>query len=322
MKTKQFFTLAALLVLLLGMILSGCKKEKTNKLPEDSSTLQQVTKDENQVQDATDDAFNDVNLLLSSSSSSQLKSSFLWGGPCNVTVDSPTVIGDTIIYHIRYHGNNCHQTVSRYGVVEVKKNLNTNWYMPNATVFVTFINDTITRLASGKSLILNGKKRFENVTGGVIWQLGNGISSITHKISGNLIATFDDGTIRTWHISRLRTFTGTPPLPTDTVGHLILTEDGFGNEGGYDKLCVWGTNRNGEEFYTQINESVVHKQDFNFDPCSGVKVFQIPGKSKKATVTFGFDDNNQPVTCDTWPDRYRVDWEVNGQTGTVYLPLH
>jgi hypothetical protein len=321
MKTRSLIAFAALLAVSLALILSGCSKNKNNGIPGDSSSLQQLTKDENQVQNATDDVLNDVNLVLSGTPTNGFKSVSLWGGPCNATVDSAVVVNDSITYYIRYHGPNCPGTVTRNGLVQVRKKVGTHWYMPHATVIVTFINDTITHVTSGKSMILNGRKTFENVNGGVIWQLGNGVESVVHKISGDLQATFDDGTTRTWHVTRLRTLTGTPPTPT-TDGHLVLTEDGFGTADGYEKLAVWGVNRNGENFYTQITQPVVHKQDCTWDPCFGIKIHQIPGKNKKATVTFGFDDNNEPVTGDQCPTRYRVDWEVNGNTGTLFLPLH
>jgi len=100
-----------------------------------------------------------------------------------------------------------------------------------------------------------------------------------------------------------------------------MTIDGFGSEGEYSNLVMWGINRHGENFYIQIDQSVVHKQTCEWDPVSGIKVMSIPGDGKKSTVTYGYDDNNQPVTGNECPTRFRVDWQKGTHSGTIYLPL-
>lgn len=127
-------------------------------------------------------------------------------------------------------------------------------------------------------------------------------------------ASFDNGTSRSWNVARQLTYTGTP-------GQIVLSIDGFGSSGEFQNLVVWGTNRQGEEFYTQIVQSVVCRQACDWDPVSGIKIHQIPADSKSATITFGFDSNNQPVTGSDCPTRYRIDWQKNNQSGTSYLPL-
>jgi hypothetical protein len=129
-----------------------------------------------------------------------------------------------------------------------------------------------------------------------------------------MTASFDNGTSRAWNVARQLTYTGTP-------GQFVLTVDGFGTSGEFANLVVWGTNRQGEEFFTQITQSVVHKQTCDWNPVSGIKIHQIPSDSKSATITFGFDSNNQPVVGDDCPTRYRIDWQKNNQSGTRYLPL-
>lgn len=306
MKTKNVIKLAAILIAVIGISFAGCKKEKNDEV--NTTSLQQLTKDENMIQGASDDVLNDANNVLSGGGKSIL------GLPCNVTIDSATIIGDTIIYHLIFHGANCAGTVLRYGDVYLKKNINTHWYQAGATVAVKFVHLKLTKVASGKSVIISGSKVFTNVSGGFIVNL-NGSNSVVYKITGSITAKFEDSTTRVWNIARQRTFTGTFP------GQLVETTDGFGAANGYSSLVVWGTNRDGEDFYTQITQSVVHKQACGWDPVSGVKIYQIPSDSKKATVTFGYDDNNQLVTNGNCPTRYKVDWEKNGNSGTAYIQL-
>ncbi|MEI6898360.1 MAG: hypothetical protein WCL00_00665 [Bacteroidota bacterium] len=307
MKILKF---TVILIALTGLTLSGCKKDKQNNLSADSSTLQQLSKDENTVTNVSDQTLNDVNTLLSGGSSLKSTESV----PCNAWIDSIAVSNDTITKYIHYNGLSCNGTHFRTGKIEVKKRVGTNWHDAGATVIVTYINFSITKVATGKTLVLNGTKTFQNVTGGYLFQLGNGYSSIVHKVSGYMVATFDDNSTRTWYIARQKTFTG-------TIGQLVLTVDGFGQSGSFSNLVVWGTNRNGDNFYTQITQSVAHKEVCDWDPCSGIKVHQIPSKDKKATLTFGYDNNNQLITNGDCPTKYKLDWEIGTNSGTLYLFL-
>jgi hypothetical protein len=235
--------------------------------------------------------------------------------PCNATVDSTAIVNDTITIYITYNGLNCNGTRFRTGQVEIKKHVGMRWYQQGATVMIRHINFTITKVSNQKSITLNGIKVHKNVSGGVIWQLGNGINAIVHRTWGHVNVTFDNGTSKTWNVARQKTYTGNPP------NHLILTTDGFGSAGGFDNLVVWGINRQGEDFYTQIIQPVVHRQVCDWDPCSGIKKHSIPADSKSATLTFGYNSNNQPITGNECPTKYRVDWQKNNQSGTVYLWL-
>ena len=310
MKTRNLIHLTFLVIALIGLSFTGCKKDKTDKSTVDPASMQQLANDETAVQNASDQAMNDVDLVLSDNS---LNSKGINPLPCNATLNITTV-NDTIIFTITYHGKSCDSLRIRTGQVEIKKHVGTNWNQAGATVIVKHINFTITKVSNQKTITLNGTKTHENVSGGVIWQLGNGVTSIVHKTWGHEVVTFSDNTTRTWNVARQRTFTGTPTT-------LILTLDGFGSAANYNNLVVWGTNRQNENFYTQITQSVILRQVCDWDPCSGVKIHQIPSDSKSATLTFGYNSNNQPITGDACPTKFRVDWQKNNNSGTVYLWL-
>jgi hypothetical protein len=309
MKATKFLKIGVILIAVIGLTFAGCKKEKQNDQTPDSSSMQQLSKDDNAMENASDEALNDVNTLLSGGN---LKSTDFW--PCHATIDSTAVVNDTITFFITYNGLNCKGNLSRTGKVEIKKKVGTHWHDIGATVIVTCIDLQITKVSNGKSIKLNGTKTFQNMTGGFIWQLGNQYSSIVHKIWGVINVTFDDNTTRTWNIARQRTFTG-------TMGQLLMTIDGFGTEGSYNNLVVWGINRNGETFYTQIIQSVVFRETCDWNPCSGIKIHQIPSDDKKATITFGYNNNNEPVVGDECPTKYRLDWQKGIHSGTIYLIL-
>lgn len=308
MKTRNLIRFGIFFLAVAGLTLGGCQKEKMNTNA-DSSSLQQLSKDEENIQNASDEALNDANLFLSGAS---LKSTQTL--PCHGTVDSTSIENDTITYFITYDGPNCNGRIYRTGQVEIKKKVGTLWGQAGATVIVKYLNLRLTKIASGKTMILNGTKNYQNFSGGFIWQLGNGLPALVHKVWGSLQANFNDTITRTWYVSRQRTFTG-------SLGNLVLTIDGFGTDAGYSNLVCWGINRNGENFYTQITQSVVLEQTCEFDPCRGIKIHQIPSDNKSATITFGYNDQNQLISGEECPTRFRIDWVKNIHSGTIYLPL-
>lgn len=304
----KIFSTAILIAAVFGLGFNSCKKDKNNK--HDTGSLTQVVNDDNRIKAADDEILNDVNKVLSGG----LKSTNAW--PCNATIDSSSVVNDTITYYITFNGLNCHGNFNRVGQAEARKNVNVPWSQAGSKVYVKYINVAVTRVATGVTATLNGTRVLENVSGGTLNQIGSGISTVVHKASGSMDATFSDNTTRTWVYSRQRTFTG-------TYGDLTCTVDGLGSDNGYSNLTSWGLTRSNSEFYVQITQSVIHKESCGWDPVYGIKIYQIPAESKKATVTFGFDDNNQPVPLNSGscPTRCRVDWEMNGNTGTLFIQI-
>lgn len=310
MKTTNLFRLTFLVLAIIGLTFSGCKKDKNVNPGGDSSSLQQLSGDEESFESAMDESMNDVDLYLSSGN---LKSTTML--PCNATIDSTAIVNDTITIYITYDGLNCNGTRFRTGQVEIKKHVGMHWYQQGATVMVRHINFTITKVSNQKTVTINSVKFHKNVSGGVIWQLGNGVDAIIHRTWGHANVAFQDSTSRTWNVARQKTYTGTP------LGNLVLTIDGFGVAAGYNNLVVWGVNRQEEQFFTQIIEPVIHRQVCDWDPVAGKKKHSIPADSKSATLTFGFNSNNEPITGNECPTKYKVDWQNNNNSGTVYLWL-
>jgi len=310
MKTKNLLPLALILISAMVLSLSSCKKDDISTGKADPASLTQLSADENTIETIMNDAESDVSSVMSNNGGFK---STAWL-PCNATLDSLAIVNDTVTMYITYNGLNCNGTRNRTGKIEIKKKVGMHWVEAGAAVTYRYIDFTVTRVATNKSITLNGTKTFVNVNGGHRWQVGTSITSFVERISGSMQASFDNGTSRTWNVARQLTYTGTP-------GNFNLSIDGFGAAGDYQNLVVWGTNRQGEEFFTQITQSVVCRQACDWDPVSGIKIHQIPADNKSATITFGYDSNNQPITGDDCPSRYRVDWQQNNQSGTFFLPL-
>lgn len=313
MKTTKVLHVFLVMTAAFAITLAGCQKDEPAPPPPDNTkSLQQLSKDDNHIQAVSDEIQNDAMNVVSGGN---LKSSNMMLWPCNATIDSTQVQNDTMFYYITYDGPNCANTFTRTGQVVVKRPLGVTWMTPGATVTVQQINFHITKVATGESVTLNGVHIFTNVSGGNLVTFAFGLQDeLIHRVEGAMNATFDDNTTHTWYIARQRVLSG-------TYDSLLLTIDGFGSASGYNNLVTWGVNRNGEEFYAQINQSVVQKQACNFSPVTGIIHYVIPAGDKSATITFGYDSNNQPVTNGDCPTKYRLDWEHNGNSGTFYIWL-
>jgi len=314
MKTKTLSNLAIILFSAIALTLTSCAKEDLYQGIADPESLEQLSADENGVDNVLKDSESDITSVMSDNSGN-FKST-AWR-PCGATIDSLAIANDSITIRITFNGLTCNEKSRRTGKIELKFKAGTRWNQAGATVVCKYIDFTVTRVATGKSIKLNGTKTIVNVNGGHRWQVGsstNPITSYVERISGSMQASFDNGASRTWNIARQITYTG-------KTGQYILSIDGFGSTSEYQNLVVWGTNRQGEEFYTQITQSVVCKQTCSWYPVSGIKIHQIPSNDKGATITFGYNTNNESIVGDECPTRYRVDWQRNNKSGTSFLPL-
>lgn len=289
--------------------LTSCKKDKDENI--NFKSIENLSEDEILFENFTDEALDDANEVISPSG---LKSTNAL--PCNAVIDTAH-IQDTVIYTITYNGANCNNTKLRFGIMKIKRTLNTNWSQAGAKISVEFFNLKIAKVVNpSKWLLFNGKKTWENVSGGLVKNLGqNNANPVVHHVTGNISTMFADSTTRTWNIARKKTFSGVYP------GSIILTIEGFGSANGYSNLVTWGTNRDNEAFYTSISTPITIKQSCYWLPSAGVKTHQIPSDNKSATITFGFDLNNQPVTPGNCAQKYKVDWVKANASGSFFAYL-
>jgi hypothetical protein len=137
---------------------------------------------------------------------------------------------------------------------------------------------------------------------------------IRDRINARVDVMFNGGPERDWNLHKMMVYSGSP-------GNLQLAVNGFGNQQGQNNLMSWGTDQLGRKFFIRVDESIVYKQSCQWLPCSGIQKYHYPQDDLNATVTFGYNDNNQPISGSECPTRYRIDWQQYGQSGTIYLPL-
>lgn len=306
MKAPNFLPLLSIIIFL---AIAGCKKGQEVEPNPDTSTAQQLTKDENLFKRAADEIVQDATLL---SIGRTEKSAMIL--PCNANVDSVVTHSDSTYIYITFNGANCSELHTRTGKMLIRKKTGAHWVQAGTTIITEVKNYKLTHVANNKSLTANGKTYIQNVSGGNLALLGTLYTSIIHRNWGYMDIKFQNAQERNWNHNRQTVY-------SQTLQNLIITEDGFGVADGYQKLATWGQTRQGQKFYNQIEQPVVIKQACNFLPVSGIQKQYMPGKETTVTISYGYGDNNQPIADGECASRLRFDWEKKNQSGTIYLPL-
>jgi hypothetical protein len=307
MNLQKSFRLILILSFALAVI-TACKKDEPDPVTPDSSPVQQLSRDDTSVEENMDEALIDAGQVLAGSNLKQ-------GLPCGASLDSTALVNDTIIHYLTYDGLNCPETKYRKGKVMIKIRENTQWLFPNAFLSVHFIDYEVTNVFTSHRMVFNGISTLENISGGIPALLGNGFSTVIHRNTAHIQVAFNGHMPRDWHLTKMMVYSGHP-------GNLVLAVNGFGSVSGYSNLISWGTDREGKKFYTHIEEPVVFREVCQWLPYAGREVYTMPGINLKATASFGFNSNNEPVSGNECPTRYRLDWHQHGQSGTIFLPLY
>jgi PKD repeat protein len=276
----------------------------------DPSSLEQLSKDDLQFEASDDEIQNDANAVLSTNGDTTISS-------CAISTDT---VGTNLQFTLVYNGFNIGHNFSRTGTVIITKLLAVQWRTTGCAVTYQYVNLAITKISSGKTFVYNGTRTWTNISGGLIDQLGtlSSINPVVQQVTGAIEITFDDGTQRTWNIARQKSWSGTYPSA------LTVTVSGFGSSAGYTNLIVYGTNRNGEVFYAQINTPILYNEscfDYQWTPIWGALVYQIPATPKSATVTFGYNSNDVLVTEGACAVYYQMAWTWKSYSGTDYFPI-
>jgi len=240
MKANLIRRIAIAICLLSCISIYSCKKENSGSGTTTESNVGTASDDQSQVSTESDIVTTDANTALSgqSSFSGSFSSSAEGNGTVELnSVDAGAQIGSLVNIHnlicdatitydtvntnrvitIVYDGTNCWGNRTRSGTVTISLPLGQHWKDAGATATINVESLKITRLRDGKSITLNGTKTITNVSGGLLKDLSS-LQTITHTITGDLVATFDNGSQRTWNVSKMRVFTYNNGIVITTTG--------------------------------------------------------------------------------------------------------
>lgn len=271
----------------ISLSLSSCKKDTKSETEDDDSSVetQQVT-DESLMQNESENSLDEVNLAVSGSTFG--KTGSIAGA---TVVDSPTIKA----VFITYNGASADGKRMRVGTVKVQLVKGNNWGEEGAQIRITYTNLRITQIATGKSITLNGYHLITNVNGGRAFVS----ASVTHTVRGEMQITFDNATSRTWQVARKR-------VVNFESGNYDVTITGDTTLEGVSNIVVWGTNRGGNAFSTQIAQPIVFNSICPGRPVSGQKVHKK--LAREIAVTFGVDAAGNPVSGTTCPYGLKISW--------------
>ena len=308
MKTK-IKHLPFLLMVIAVLAISSCKKENTT---DDSASAEDQSSVSSSLNASTDDAANAVGGIQTLSGKTDGLINI-----CGATIDSTNKANGVIV--ITFSGNDCSGHVSRTGsVTATLENYasGTRWKDAGAVLQLAFDNVKITNNVSGAYHTLNGTHTLTNVTGGLAWRVVDGLDqgTVTHRHQAtNFTLTFADGTVRTWSVDRLRTFTNNGTVRTVTVSS-------DHSENGVANVDAWGTNRKGDIFTNAITTPITVTSAnascslnwFN-KPASGEFTHHVANRS--LDILYGVDANGIPLASGC-PFGYKITFTKGGQTKT------
>ncbi len=330
MKTNLIRRMAIALCLLSCICIYSCKKDVSASGDNSTTNVGTSGDDEQQVSNEADLITNDANTALngqsafSGSSSTTISSGNTAVNDVNgsTTVDfgliddhkficDATITYDTAnnqrVITIVYDGKTCWGNRTRTGTVTISMPVGTRWKDQGAVATITVDALTIERLRDHKKIVLNGTKTITNVSGGLLKDLA-GLQTITHSISGSLKIDFDNGTSRTWNVSKLRVFT--------YDNGIVITTTGTHSDDTNNNIAEWGTNRFGDSFTSLISEPKVIRQDCNFRLVSGQNTLILPKGT--AVITYGLDGNGEPTGCPGNDGTYYFKLVFSGENGKTY----
>jgi hypothetical protein len=296
---KRTIRLSSIALVAISLFLFACKKDKTDGQDDDSSGQMEQSADELLMQNESENALNEVNAAISGSTFGKTV------GIAGATINDSSFISEKKVI-ITYNGTSADGRRNRTGEITIQLINGNNWGEQGSVVKIDFNNFRITQIASGKSIVLNGFHAITNTSGGRSFVS----ASVTHTIRGSVKVSFDNATSRSWQIARKR-------VVTSTSGVYEITVTGDTTLSATQHIAVWGTNRQGNSFYTQISQPVVWSSTCPAGPLSGVKVHK--GIAREITVTFGVDASGNPVTG-TCAYGFKINWiNLRNQSKTTVI---
>jgi len=307
--TKSIWVLT--LMLSIGFYLTSCKKNQEFK-----NETGAVSEDTKNIQSAIDGAVDDANKSVSDNSNMggrlSSQSAAATFTPCGFTID--TTQRSQGILTLNFDGtSNCDNHIRSGNIKVTLRNYTAgkHWRDSGSVLQLDYTNYKVKRASDNKSITFNGTTTVTNIEGGNWVTLVLAFSPrLVHKVEGNnLKATFDDGKITTFNLSRKFTY---------TFANNVLTAKGIGEGSfnGKNNLENWGTTRDGDEYTSEVKEIVVWNSICGWNkPKSGKLEITVASKEFSFLTTLGVDQSGNLATSATCPWGLKVEWKYKTKTG-------
>lgn len=168
------------------------------------------------------------------------------------------------------------------------------------SVYITF---------NGKTRFYSGERIVTNVSGG-FYNLNQLPNPFVYKIRAYGNVTFEDGTMRTYWIKRINTFTKTSPYTFTIAGDTTVNSN----------VCtIGGTTRFGDNFLIQAPQAISANAVCGYGkPTAGIRILSY--YSEPITITYGVDASGNQVATGDCAKGFKINWtKLNGQQGSVII---
>jgi hypothetical protein len=324
MKRKTIFYSIALLGVASMLTFTACKKKKEFKNEDGQSS-----EDNRNTASENDNAMNDVNDVMASSSlkgrgANSYDAKGITGNVHGASLDSTNIGNGTI--KINFDGVTSYNNRIRGGSIKltVQGWPNVKWKDAGAITKVEFLSYKVTKTSNGNYIELNGSQLYKNVSGTTWWDLliTTAHKSIVSEVTddGGLVATFSDGKTATYHINRRITYSYLGPHPQ---WRFQCTAEGIGSSDGISNLENYGTTRDGDAFTSQVTTPIVWNTDCGWwAPTQGAVSVKVKDKEFSLDCTFAVDNSGTPVTVapNSCAYGWKVEWKHKKKTNKKIFP--
>lgn len=251
--------------------LQSCKPEEKVAVPAESNEQiysKNQTADNSNVESSVDEVMNSIDDQIGNTGA-RLEE-------CGIT--NTTITGTKKSYKFNFTATSCSGVLSKSGEVILTLESG-NKFSDAGSVWKKQYKNIVVTTKENKTITLNGDVYLTNVSGGFpvrIFVLPN--EPVIHRVkSNNLTIKLDTTTsTRQWNIARKYTWTNVSNTVTLSVeGDTII--------GSYSKLILWGKNRFGQDFYSQLKTPAVFGLTCKSRPITATRTNTIERKEGNIT---------------------------------------
>ena len=316
-----FFTIAFLVI--------GCSKSGTSTSPSntDETTLQakvtQNAEDQTNIQNDDDARANDATAAAETVPGFGLNSVNnnahfgTFGITDTISIDSTTfkwfIIDKTPFKSkiariiLRYRG--IREALTGYikkGKITVELINGKKWTDAGAILRET---DSVYVTYKGITRFYAGERRVTNVSGGY-FNVNAAPNPFVYTMHSYGSVTFENGTQRTYWITRKNTFTKSSPYSFSITGDTTLNSV---------SCTIGGTTRYGENFLVQAPQPIVSNNNCGYDaPTFGQRI--VTYGTESVTITYGVDETGTQIASGC-AYGFKINWtKLSGATGTAVIP--
>lgn len=218
------------------------------------------TKDVSNIETAVDEVMNNID--------NQINSSGARIEDCGIT--NTTITGSKKSYKFTFQTTSCTGVNSKTGEVILTLESG-NRFSDAGSIWKKQYKDVVFTTKENKTLTLNGDVYLSNVTGGFpVYVLLAQNSPVVHRVKSSNLSIKLDTTPATRQFSLARKYTW-----TNVSNKITGTIEGDTTIGSYTKLILWGKNRFGQNFYSQLGTPAVFGLKCGSRPVSATRTNTI-----------------------------------------------